>query len=30
MKLYLETIMLNYYFDNQRYGHADTVRLFEE
>jgi len=29
MKLYLETTMFNYYFDNQRDGHADTVRLFE-
>jgi hypothetical protein len=30
MKLYLETTMFNYYFDTDRDGHADTVRLFEE
>jgi len=29
MKLYLETTMFNYYFDTERDGHADTVRLFE-
>ncbi|MDR1328039.1 MAG: hypothetical protein LBK23_00350, partial [Oscillospiraceae bacterium] len=29
MKLYLETTMFNYYFDSDRDGHADTVRLFE-
>ena len=29
MKLYLETTMFNYYFDSERDGHADTVRLFE-
>ena len=29
MKLYLETTMFNYYFDTDRDGHADTVRLFE-
>lgn len=29
MKLYLETTMFNYYFDIEREGHADTVRLFE-
>ena len=29
MKLYLETTMFNYYFDAERDGHADTVRLFE-
>jgi len=29
MKLYLETTMFNYYFDTERNGHADTVRLFE-
>lgn len=30
MKLYLETTVFNYYFDTQRDGHDDTVRLFEE
>lgn len=30
MKLYLETTVFNYYFDSQRNGHDDTVRLFEE
>ncbi|MDR0883625.1 MAG: hypothetical protein LBN05_03335 [Oscillospiraceae bacterium] len=30
MKLYLETTMFNYYFDTERDGHTDTVRLFEE
>jgi len=30
MKLYLETTMFNYYFDEERDGHADTVRLFEK
>lgn len=30
MKLYLETTVFNYYFDTQRAGHDDTVRLFEE
>ena len=30
MKLYLETTMFNYFFDAERDGHADTVRLFEE
>jgi predicted nucleic acid-binding protein len=30
MKLYLETTMFNYYFDTERDGHADTVRMFEE
>jgi hypothetical protein len=29
VKLYLETTMFNYYFDTEREGHADTVRLFE-
>jgi len=29
MKLYLETTLFNYYFDAERDGHADTVRLFE-
>ena len=29
IKLYLETTMFNYYFDTERDGHADTVRLFE-
>ena len=30
MKLYLETTVFNYYFDAERDGHDDTVRLFEE
>ena len=30
MKLYLETTIFNYYFDTERDGHADTVRLFEK
>ena len=29
MKLYFETTMFNYYFDDDRDGHIDTVRLFE-
>jgi predicted nucleic acid-binding protein len=29
-KIYLETTMFNYYFDTDRDGHADTVRLFKE
>ena len=29
MKLYLESTLFNYYFDTERDGHADTVRLFE-
>jgi predicted nucleic acid-binding protein len=29
LKLYLETTMFNYYFDADRDGHDDTVRLFE-
>jgi len=30
VKLYLETTMFNYFFDTERDGHADTVRLFEK
>ncbi|MDR3049118.1 MAG: hypothetical protein LBV16_04680 [Elusimicrobiota bacterium] len=30
LKLYLETTMFNYYFDEARDGHDATVRLFEE
>jgi predicted nucleic acid-binding protein len=30
MKLYLETTVFNYYFDAERDGHDDTIRLFEE
>ena len=30
LKLYLETTMFNYYFDEDRDGHTDVVRLFEE
>jgi predicted nucleic acid-binding protein len=30
MKLYLETTVFNYYFDTERPGHEETVRLFEE
>jgi len=29
-KIYLETTMFNYYFDEDRDAHADTVTLFEE
>ena len=29
-KIYLETTLFNYYFDENRDAHADTVRLFEE
>ena len=29
MRLYLETTMFNYFFDADREGHDDTVRLFE-
>ena len=29
MKLYLETTMFNYFFDAERDGHADTIRMFE-
>jgi predicted nucleic acid-binding protein len=29
LRLYLETTMFNYYFDEDRDGHEDTVRLFE-
>jgi len=29
MRLYLETTMFNYFFDTEREGHEDTVRLFE-
>ena len=29
MKLYLETTMFNYFFDTERDGHTDTVRMFE-
>jgi len=29
-KIYLETTIFNYYFDTERDGHADTVKLFEE
>ena len=27
--LYLETTVFNYYFDSDRDGHEDTIRLFE-
>jgi hypothetical protein len=30
MKLYLETTMFNYFFDVERAGHLDTVRLFDK
>jgi predicted nucleic acid-binding protein len=30
LKIYLETSVFNYYFDTERDGHADTVKLFEE
>jgi len=29
LRLYLETTVFNYYFDENRDGHEDTVRLFE-
>jgi predicted nucleic acid-binding protein len=29
LRLYLETTVFNYYFDTDRDGHEDTVRLFE-
>jgi predicted nucleic acid-binding protein len=29
-KIYLETTLFNYYFDEDRDAHSDTVRLFEE
>jgi len=29
LRLYLETTIFNYYFDVEREGHKDTVRLFE-
>jgi len=29
-KIYLETTLLNYYFDKDRDAHADTVNLFKE
>jgi predicted nucleic acid-binding protein len=29
LKLYLETTVFNYYFDEARDGHEDTVRLFD-
>ncbi|MDR0882813.1 MAG: hypothetical protein LBP55_09790 [Candidatus Adiutrix sp.] len=28
-RVYLETTMFNYYFDSDRDGHVDTVRMFE-
>jgi predicted nucleic acid-binding protein len=30
LKVYLETTLFNYYFDEDRDAHADTVTLFEE
>jgi predicted nucleic acid-binding protein len=29
LRLYLETTIFNYYFDEERDGHEDTVKLFE-
>lgn len=29
LRLYLETTVFNYYFDTEREGHEDTVRIFE-
>jgi len=29
LRVYLESTMFNYYFDTNRDGHADTVRMFE-
>jgi len=30
LRLYLETTIFNYYFDKEREGHEDAVRIFEE
>jgi predicted nucleic acid-binding protein len=30
LKVYLETTLFNFYFDEDRDAHADTVRLFED
>ena len=30
LKLYIETTLFNYFFDEDRDAHADTVRLFKE
>jgi len=30
LKVYLETTLFNFYFDEDRDAHADTVTLFEE
>jgi len=30
LRIYLETTMFNYYFDEDREAHPDTVRMFEE
>ena len=30
MKLYLETTIFNYYFDSERDGHTETLKLFEK
>ncbi|MDR0197723.1 MAG: PIN domain-containing protein [Oscillospiraceae bacterium] len=30
LKVYLETTLFNYYFDEEREAHADTVAFFEE
>ena len=29
LRLYLETTVFNYYFDEDRPGHEDVLRLFE-
>ena len=29
LRVYLETMMFNYYFDTERDGHADTVKMYE-
>jgi len=29
-RIYLETTLFNFYFDQNREAHADTVRLFED
>jgi len=29
-KIYLETTLFNFYFDEDRDAHADTVKLFKE
>ncbi|MDR1669285.1 MAG: hypothetical protein LBR76_04935 [Oscillospiraceae bacterium] len=30
LKIYIETTLFNFYFDETREAHADTLRLFED